>query len=344
MNTFGLAVLIALLLFFSSCQEEFELVDGQKSEQNILAHSNTADLIEKASTYDGSYDNMVDGASCFAVKFPYTVSLNGRDIPINSKDDLQSIKKMLAELLDERALLDLIFPVKITLGDFSEILVENREDLAELVLDCMEGGEDRIGCIEFIYPITLFTLELDNQQAGEAIVDSDMEMRRFFAELDNGLMVNLHYPIQLKKWDGGIMEIGNMEELVSALEHAKKECDNVKLLTKKALDDFLVKCPLKVREVWRQKVDSSDRYYGSILAFSLDGTVILTYKNGDGIAGIWSGSETDQGVLLDLQFPDTADFTLDWQVYRPEDQAIILYRDNGDKIVLKKWCDEIPAE
>jgi len=222
MNNFGLVPWLALFLCFSSCQDDFEKVGQEGPDGGILAHSPSAALIGRASAFDGSYDNVVDGAGCFAIKFPYTINLNGEANDIRSKKDLLAIQEKLGLLIDGRAQLDLVFPVRLTLGDFSEILVENQEALARLALDCMEVGEDRIGCIEFIYPITLFTLEVESQRAGEATVDSDLEMRRFFAGLDPGLRVSLQFPVQLKKKDGSILEGGDITEWTTGLGQAEQ--------------------------------------------------------------------------------------------------------------------------
>jgi len=118
----------------------------------------------------------------------------------------------------------------------------------------------------------------------------------------------------------------------------------VKLWTKKALDAFLGACPFKVREVKRGKMDSSDPYFGSTLAFALDGTLVLTYGNGTVLKGQWNSAETDLGMQLILEFPDPTDFNLDWQVYRSGDRTLVLYRGQGDKIALKKWCDGISVD
>ncbi len=335
---------MAMLLCFSSCQEEFEEVGGEPTDQSIQAHSNTASLIEKTTAHDGSFDNMVDGAGCFAIKFPYKVSVNGVDLSINSRDDLKTIKELLTQLVDQQALIDLVFPIVITLGDYSEINVADKEQLLALVRDCIEKGDDRIGCIDFVYPITLFTFDMDHQRTGEVIVTGDMEMRRFFSGLEGNVLTGIAFPIQLKKSDGSKLEIGSVEELVAALEQAQKECDKVNLITKEALDAFLIKCPLKVREVFREQLDHSEQYYGSTLTFSQDGSVVLTNKGGEKVSGSWDSKETDQGVLLALQFDDLVDFTLEWMVYKLEDHVLKLYLDNGNGIILKKWCGNQPPQ
>ena len=92
------AALVVLVFSMSACQEEYEEVGGGNEEQTIAANSSTAILIQNTSSNDGSYDNIVDGASCFAVQFPYTVNVNGVEVTIDSKEDLEVVEEIFDEL------------------------------------------------------------------------------------------------------------------------------------------------------------------------------------------------------------------------------------------------------
>ncbi len=88
--------------------------------------------------------------------------------------------------------------------------------------ECLEGGDDDdIECIDFVYPITLFTFGVDNQQANEVQVMSDQELRRFFDELEDDDLISIEFPITLKKYDGTEVTVQNNAELAAALEMAK---------------------------------------------------------------------------------------------------------------------------
>ena len=193
------AVLVVLVLGLSSCQEEYEEVGGGSEDQAITANSSTAVLIEKTSSNDGSYDNIVDRASCFSIQFPYTVNVNGVAVTIDSKSDLEVIEEIFDELDDDDDILDIVFPIVVTLSDFSEVNIENQEELEALARECLEGGDDDdIECIDFVYPITLFTFDIQNQLTGEFQVESDKGMRRFFADLDDNQLISIEFPITLK--------------------------------------------------------------------------------------------------------------------------------------------------
>ena len=100
-----------MALSFTSCQEEFEELPGEDSQEAILASSSTAQLIQRTSSKDGSYDNIVDGASCFAINFPYVVNVNGLDINIDAVEDLKLIKNLFDEVEIDDDILDIIFPI-----------------------------------------------------------------------------------------------------------------------------------------------------------------------------------------------------------------------------------------
>lgn len=336
-------LLIVFVFTVSSCQDEFEEVGGDNEQQTIQANSSTAGLIEKTTSFDGSYDDVVDESSCFAIKFPYTLSINGTaSITINSIEDLQDIKVTLAGL--DNGVLEISFPITITLSDHSEIVVENKEKLLELARECVESAtDDKIRCIDFVYPIALFTFDLNSQLTGEFVVKSDLEMRRFFSELDDNQLVSISFPIALKKSDGTEITVENNAELNAALSSAGNECERDGL-NKEILDAFLLACQLEVREVLRDNVDSTDQYFESIMTFSQDGTVVIGGGTSAPLTGTWTTQNTDSGVQLALQFNALVDFSMTWDVYELESGVIKLYKDGGNKIILKKRCDVDPVE
>ena len=150
------AVLIAMALTFTACQEEFEPLPDPDQEQQILkANSATATLIEGTSSNDGSFDNIVDGASCFDIKFPYTVSVNGITITIENEDGLRVIEEIFDQFEEDVDELDIFFPITVTLADYAEVVIESFDQLRDLAQECIEGGnDDDIECIDFVYPIT----------------------------------------------------------------------------------------------------------------------------------------------------------------------------------------------
>jgi hypothetical protein len=343
-----LRVALVILVFgLSSCQEEFEVIGDDSQSETIAANSTTAVLIENTSSNDGSYDNIVDGASCLAIQFPYTVNVNGVEVTIDSESDLDVVEEIFDELDDDDDILDIVFPITITLSDFSEIAIENQDELETFAKECLEGGDDDdIECVDFVYPITLFTFDVQNQVTGDFEIGSDMDMRRFFDELEDDDLISIEFPITLKKYDGTEVTVQNNAELAAALEMAKNQCDedddddyNDDDFTEEEIDEYLMECPLQVREVIRNEVDNTEQYIERLMTFNEDGTVIFSTFTADEITGTWSTSMSDNGVMLSLEFENFTDFSSEWRVYKLEEGVIKLYKDGGNKIVLKKRCD-----
>ncbi len=101
--------LLLVALNFISCQEEFEELPGEDNREAIMASSSTGQLIQRTSSKDGSYDNIVDGASCFAINFPYVVNVNGLEINIDAIEDLKLIKQLFDEVEIDDDIVDIVY-------------------------------------------------------------------------------------------------------------------------------------------------------------------------------------------------------------------------------------------
>ena len=350
------ASLLIIGLTFTSCQDEFEkLPDEEAQQEAIAANSITAKLIENTSSNDGSFDNIVDESSCFNIKFPYAVKVNGIELTISSHEDLDAIEQVFdafeAEAQQE-AILDIIFPITISLADYAEITINGIEDLRALAQECKEGGaDDDIECIDFVYPITLYTFDLNNEETGNVSVGSDKDLRLFFAGLDENDLISMDFPVTLKLYDGSTMVVDSNAELANAIENAKELCDedddndyNDDDFTQERLENYLVECPWLIHEVKRENQLQTDQYIDYVMNFSVDGDAkLVTIVNRAGIVynGTWSTRVAEHKVLLKLEFTELVDFTLEWYVYEIGEGKIKLYASNGDNIIMYRGCDII---
>lgn len=338
--------LLIIALSFIACQEEFEEPFAEESQEAITANSVAAELLERTVSHDGSFDNIIDGSSCFGISFPYTVNVNGLDITIDSKEDLQLVEEIFDALEDDTDILNIIFPITITLADFTEVTINDVEDLREIAKDCIEGGDDDdIECIDFVYPIKFFTFDSNNERTGEIIVNSDKEFRRFFAELGENGLVSIDYPVTLKKSDGTEVVVNSNAELVATIEAAKETCDedddddfNDDDFSEERFDFCLTECSWIVTEVKRDGTDQTGQYDQYLMTFSEDGSVNVKDREGNNLEGTWSSSVTDEGAKLTLEFDTLVDFSLEWMVYEIGDHRIKLFSGDGNRIIMKQNC------
>ena len=88
------ASLLAVALSFTACQKEYDPIVEVDQGETMTVNSAAASLMAQVVSHDGSYDNIVDRASCFSIRFPYTVSVNGLQVTIDSMEDLQLIEEI----------------------------------------------------------------------------------------------------------------------------------------------------------------------------------------------------------------------------------------------------------
>ncbi len=345
-------VITVMALAFTACQDEFEQVDSVNEQETLLANSNTAKLLERTVSNDGSKDNIVDGTSCFSIHFPYTVKVNGEEITITALPDLDKIEAVFDAIDDDEDLLDIIFPITVSLADFSDINLNDMDDLRELAEQCTEGGQDDdIECIDFVYPIKLFTFDANLQQTGNVVVESDKEFRRFFAGLDGTDLVSIEFPIALELYDGSEIRVSSNAELADAIERAKTECDedddndyNDDDFTKERLDNLLVECPWLITAIDRDNISQIDQYREWLMNFKEDGSVTVLDRMGNSLTGTWSTRVSDWRVLLKLEFDVIVDFNLEWFVYEIAPGKIKLFSGEGNRILMESICDIIDQD
>lgn len=339
--------LLLVALNFTSCQEEFEELPGEDNQEAILASSSTGQLIQRTSSKDGSYDNIVDGASCFAINFPYVVNVHGLEVEIDAIEDLKLIKQLFDEVEIDDDIVDIVFPITITLSDYTEIKINNREELRERAKECLEGGDDDdIECIDFVYPIVVYSFDINLQQTGNVTVQNDMQLRRYFAERGDDDLLSFDFPITLELYDDTKISVSNNAELAHAIKTAKNACDedddndyHDNDFTQERLEEYLVACPWLVREVFRANLDNTDQYFDYVMNFTEDGKVVMKDRIGNSLTGTWITRIAEHRVLLKLEFEALADFSLEWFVYDLDNGKIKLYAGEGERIIMKKACD-----
>ncbi|MEH6618902.1 hypothetical protein [Maribacter arcticus] len=344
--------LLTIALSFTSCQDEFEEINTGTEPQAITANSSTAQLIQHTSSNDGSFDNIVDGTSCFDIKFPYTVEVNGLELTIDSREDIHQIEEIFDAIDDDLDFLEILFPITITAGDFSEITINGLQDLRELAAECKEGGDDDdIECIDFVYPMTIFTFNVNLEQTSNVVVESDRELRIFFKDLDENKLISFDFPISLKLYDDSTITVENNEELARVIENAKDVCDedddddyNDDDFNEASFNDKLVECVWFVKEFKRNDIDQTVQYVDYILHFKEDGTVITGFRGAATIAGTWSTTVGDDGAKLNMEFETSVDFNLEWNVYDIGDNRIKLFNGESNRIIMKQICEEDLAE
>lgn len=342
--------LLGAAFAITSCQKEEPFQEDINQEETLTASSAAVKLMEKTVSNDGSYDNIVDGASCFDIRFPYTVSVNGLELTVDSMKDLQTIEEILDAVDDNEDIMEIFFPITITMADYTEVTINDVHGLREIAEQCIEDGDDDdIECIDVIYPVTVFTYNPNFQQTANVSVESDMQLRRFLAGLEETDFISFDFPVSFEMFDGTKITVNSNSELANAIERAKKACDedddndhNDDDFTEERLDSLLMECPWEVVKLERTDQVNSAEYARHILTFKEDGKVIADNRYGYSVEGEWSTKVSDFRVVLHIEFKDNSAFNETWYVYEIKEGKIKLFAGDDNKIVLEMACDYDP--
>ena len=334
------------LFMLASCQKEAVEITGLDTQETFVAESNLASLITETSTMDGSCDNIIDKANGFSVNLPVTVIVNGVEITVNTESDYELIEELFDDSDDDYDTLEIVFPITITLSDYTEVVVNSQAELEALRAEYSHEDDDDIECIDFQYPLNISVYNSDFQVIDVVTISNDRQMHHFIRNLQGGVLASLNFPVTMIYADGSTIQVNNNTELEAVIKEARNACDedddndwNDDDFTKDRLDNLLVSCPWVVHDVLRNSINLADNYREYVMVFKEDGSVKVRKRNGDMISGTWTSSITDRGAKITLNFEALTDFTLQWYVYEIHPGKIKLFTEGDNRIVLEKICD-----
>lgn len=341
--------MLSFVFLFTGCQDEVnEIIQGTEEEELLVANSTVAMLMKSTATKDGSKDNILDNASCFTMQLPVNVYVNGLEIIVDSEEDFDTIEDIFDEYYDDDDYLEYVYPIVIELSDYSEVTIENKEQLDEYVEACENSEDDDIECVDFKYPLHYSVFD-SNQNTIETVeINSDKDMYRFIKNIQSTDIISLNFPITLVFTDETEMEINDMSSLEAALESGIEFCDEDDDndygdddFDEERLEELLMKCPWIVHDLKRNHNDLTAEYKEYLIVFKEENVVKVRKRNGNVITGSWSIDGSSSGVVVKLEFDNDLleDFTLIWHVTDINYGRIKLYTENGNRIILEKKCD-----
>lgn len=339
-------ILLATVILFASCQKEEPFHEAIDPELTLAAGSTVVELMKRITSYDGSYDNIVDGASCMGIQFPYTVMVNGLELQIETMEDLQKVEDILDAADEGEHNIQITYPITVTMSDYTEIVVNSEAVLQGYGEQCVEGGaDDDIECVDVIYPVNLFTYNPNLEQTGNITVNHDKELRRFLAGLKDDDLISIDFPMTFEIFDGDEVTVNSNTELANAMERTNEICyeddnndHNDDDFTKASLDSLLVTCPWLVKKLKRMDLDSSEAYQEYLLTFMEDGKVTSDDGFGPVSEGDWSVTVSDFKVFITMEFKDADTFNGAMYTYEIGEGTIKMYGGENDEIILEQRC------
>ena len=151
-------------LMASSCKDELVFPEPTR-EEAMQVSSNVANLMMRIAMKDGSFDDILDGASCISIKLPVTVDVHGQEITIKKEAEFELLRELLSEYGDDLYRPGIVFPIHIVFPDHTSVRVSSREELEKFASECMDAGSDAdIECLDFVFPLNMTELDLISER------------------------------------------------------------------------------------------------------------------------------------------------------------------------------------
>jgi hypothetical protein len=271
--------------------------------------------------YDGSFDDLLDGASCSSILLPATAKVNGVQVSILSQLDYQQVISIFGQSNNDQDTVVLQFPLRVRLSNYTEATVNNQTEYNTILNACTSAeasGQDAISSVNISFPITILTYNLSLQQTGSVVITSEQQLYTYMSNVSSTELFSVNYPISVTIADGTKITVSSDAELQAAITASLKTETAMKAAVEnsKKLETILVNGKFRVDSFISAGVNSATNYKDFTVDYANNLSVTAINLLGTTVSGTYAvSSELD--VFLKLNFSGNATFALlnnNWKV------------------------------
>jgi hypothetical protein len=337
-------------IILTSCQEEVTEITQPTEQEALVPDSQLARNIFNMSINSSSASAIVTNTSCLSIELPFSVVVNGNEITIETEEDYDIVATIFDEFDDDDDELQIIFPVTLILFDYSEVEVNNNDELEFYIEECLNNYnvEDDIDCITFEYPITLSLFNTAFQLLDTVVVNNDQELFNFLDDDfdDDDVIAAINYPINVVLFDGTVITVNNNNELNNIIEANDDDCDddNNTNISLNDLETLLLECLWNIDDLEINDEDLDELYEGYLIDFQENNNVLVTSPGGITFNGNWSLNENSTSVKLNLEIIGLPDLNNPSWIFREFDddddnnEVEVKFRHIEDELELEQVC------
>lgn len=199
-------------------------------------------------------------------------------------------------------------------------------------------GANSISCIEFIYPVNIFTYDANGAVVGNTLIEDNTEFSTFLDELPGSQSISISYPIAATLADGTELNIETNEELRESIDNCLEQ------------EQLIIgECEALIKDcIWKvgYSQTSANDYLGATF-LEENGTTFFSYDTISSF-GSWSGLVIENELYLNISLssiPEVEDqFNRNWKVEYLENNGLRLIDENNgtentDEVILRRYCD-----
>ena len=333
-------IALMTILGFTSCQSEIANVQGTNPNTNS-ANSTTTSNLKRTSMYDGSFDDVLDGASCSSIILPASAKVNGIQVSFLSQFDYQQVISIFGQSNSDQDTVVLQFPLQVRLSNYTETTVNNQSEYNAILTACTSvenSGQDAISSVNIGFPITILTYNSNLELTGSILIISNQQLYTYMSNISSTEFYSVKYPMSITIADGTKTIVASDAELQSNINASLKikAAMSVAAQNSKKLETILVDGKFKVDSFINAGVNSATNYKDFTVDFANNLSVTATNLLNTTVNGTYEvDSELD--VFLKLNFSGNAAFTLlnnNWKVNSFTATTISLQSTTNESVTL----------
>jgi hypothetical protein len=286
--------LLLCVVLFAGCQDEKMQQTFPEPDKIISPGSTTAALIERTVLHDGSFDNILDHASCVSVKLPLTVAIKNQTFQLNLKEDIQALGSH-----PDKDKIRLIFPVTVVLADYSEVTIKDKDNLKSLIKNCVQDND--VECTDFEFPLLVYSYNLDRQLQGTHTIENDRALLALMKGFKAEDIMSFKFPFRMKPKGGNSIEVVNnlqLDDHILSFDNGCDEADEVDEPVAVDVDEFieaLTKERWTITYFYDDEVDGDETSDFTGYEFDFKSIKTIQAKNSGTVFGWWDINEKDDG-------------------------------------------------
>lgn len=338
-----IVTLVISLSIFTSCQSEENEQVGTHPNANS-SNSKTAENYERTAMNDGSEDDFLDNNSCTELLFPLTATINGQEITLISSLDYAQVIEIMNEFNDDEDKVVFNFPIKVRLSNYTELTVASESDLTALQTQCdkaTDAMEHAISCVDISFPVTMLTYDVNIEQTGTVIVQSEKQLYDLMTGLESDEFFSVKYPINVTLSNGTNVQVNSDAEFQDAIETCTSYEEEEETAEQMAdeVEATVSKSKFKVESFIEAGINKASEFADYTIEFTNDlkligrNTVNTTLEN---IEGTYTVS-SDTKVFLNISFASNTALSAlsnDWVVTTYTSTMVMLQSKTDTSITL----------
>lgn len=223
-NRLVLVMLVLMSAFVISCQEEGE--SAYVSDQALAKTSELTNKLHRVALALAVDDNVLDGATCFAVKLPVQITVNGQPMLVDSPADYQQVAQMLAGTENDPDSVVFDFPIAITYENGNEVVVPDSDTFETLRQQCpADPLLTPIRCIGLVFPFTVSLYDPVSQTPQIVSISDGFSLVAFFENLRTSEFFQINYPMGVTR-EGVSQQVSNNAALQAFIDTFGNNCSS----------------------------------------------------------------------------------------------------------------------